>query len=356
VKLRIAVSARAIIPEGEGFTATLPTHDAVAQLTDEGLVLGEPDAEQPLQLRFSSWGAVDAEREVEPVAPALGDCVTEVLPEGDCARRLEYAHEGVTAWWVGLDGGVAFGWTVAALPADGDDTLTVRTEVDGADWMAAAGEGVELVDAAGVTWTVSGALAWGGADGTPLPTWLEVEGDALVVRVDAEGAVYPVTVDPVLSAATTTLMGAAAYDSFGAAVSGAGDVNGDGYDDVIVGAFGCDLATDMNVGAVFVHQGYADEDGDGVPRRRGHRPHGERPRRRPRGCEPGRHRRPRRWRRPELRRPRRRRPRGASCEGRVLHDPRGPGDVAGRAAGPAGPRLRRAARLKARAWLGRAAL
>ena len=207
VKTRIAASARAIVPEDGAFVAAVPAHRAVARFTDEGLVLGEAHAEEPLALRFRSWGAAGAERAVEPVAPALGDCLTDALPEGDCARQLEYAHEGVTAWWVGLDRGVEFGWTVAAPPAEGGDELVFAVEVSGADWLEAVGDGAELVDASGETWRVSGALAWG-ADGAPLPAWLEVEGDALVARVEAAGAVYPVTVDPVLSAATTTLTGA----------------------------------------------------------------------------------------------------------------------------------------------------
>ena len=254
VKLRIAASARAIVPGGEGFAADLPAHSAVARFTDEGLVLGDPEAEQPVRLRFSSWGAAGAEREVGSVAPVLGDCLTDVLPDGGCARQLEYAHEGVTAWWVGLDRGVEFGWTVPSPPAEGADELVFSMEVDGADWLEAAGEGAELVDAAGVTWTVSGALAWG-ADGAPLPARLEVDGDALVVRVDAEGAAYPVTVDPVLSAATTTLTGGDWYNSFGWSVSGAGDVNGDGYDDVIVGVpYYTSNALNFR-GAAYVHHG-----------------------------------------------------------------------------------------------------
>jgi MYXO-CTERM domain-containing protein len=253
-KTRIAASARSIVPENGAFVAALPAHRAVARFTDEGLVLGEPTAVEPLELRFTSWGAAGAERSVEPVSPALGACLTELLPEGDCARQLEYAHAGVTAWWVGLDHGVEFGWTVAAPPAEGGDELVFEVEVSGADWLAAAGDGAELVDAAGESWTVSGALAWG-ADGAALPAWLAVEGDALVVRVEAAGAVYPVTVDPVLSAATTTLTGGAANDSFGWSVSAAGDVNGDGYDDVIIGAPYFDNGSLVDVGAAYIHHG-----------------------------------------------------------------------------------------------------
>ncbi|MBL8615034.1 MAG: FG-GAP repeat protein [Deltaproteobacteria bacterium] len=255
VQSSIAANARVITPATGGFQSALPGHEAVAHFTDEGLILGEVGADEPMRLRFASWGPAGAERPVQPVAPMLGDCLRETLPEGDCARQLEYAHEGVTAWWVGLDRGVEFGWTVAAPPAEGDGGLTFTMQVEGADWVEASGEGAELIDAAGETWTVSGALAWG-ADGAPLPAWLEVEGDALVVVVDAQGAVYPVTVDPVLSAATTTISGAAAYDLLHL-VAGAGDVNGDGYDDVVVGAWGADHGSIVDAGAAYIHHGSA---------------------------------------------------------------------------------------------------
>jgi hypothetical protein len=71
-KTRIAASARSIVPENGAFVAALPAHRAVARFTDEGLVLGEPTAVEPLELRFTAWGAAGAERAVEPVAPALG--------------------------------------------------------------------------------------------------------------------------------------------------------------------------------------------------------------------------------------------------------------------------------------------
>ena len=54
--------------------------------------------------------------------------------------------------------------------------------------------------------------------------------------------------------ADVTLSGAASYDYFGRTVSSAGDVNGDGYDDVIVGAYGNDDAG-SSAGKVYIYFG-----------------------------------------------------------------------------------------------------
>jgi hypothetical protein len=54
--------------------------------------------------------------------------------------------------------------------------------------------------------------------------------------------------------ADLTVTGAAVFDQFGRSVSGAGDVNGDGYDDVIVGAWGND-AGGQDAGSAYVYYG-----------------------------------------------------------------------------------------------------
>lgn len=78
------------------------------------------------------------------------------------------------------------------------------------------------------------------------------EGNNFSLVVAAADAVYPVTIDPLSTTASTTLNGTAG-SNFGIAVAGAGDVNGDGFSDVIVGAMGAFA----NAGAAYVYTGTA---------------------------------------------------------------------------------------------------
>ncbi len=69
------------------------------------------------------------------------------------------------------------------------------------------------------------------------------------------GAAYlvlgPVSGDVDLAAADARLIGEAAYEHAGRSVSGAGDVDGDGFDDVLVGASGNDAGA-PDAGAAYL--------------------------------------------------------------------------------------------------------
>jgi hypothetical protein len=58
------------------------------------------------------------------------------------------------------------------------------------------------------------------------------------IHVDTKNAVYPITVDPISTTPATLLESNQVGAALGFAVASAGDVNGDGYSDVIVGAPG----------------------------------------------------------------------------------------------------------------------
>ncbi|MGB6048950.1 MAG: FG-GAP-like repeat-containing protein [Flavobacteriales bacterium] len=74
------------------------------------------------------------------------------------------------------------------------------------------------------------------ATGRTLGSKMELRGDQLVLSVQDEHAIYPVTIDPVSSTADLVLPGSQTGENFGYSVATAGDVNGDGYSDILVGS------------------------------------------------------------------------------------------------------------------------
>ncbi|MCH7879415.1 MAG: thrombospondin type 3 repeat-containing protein, partial [candidate division Zixibacteria bacterium] len=76
------------------------------------------------------------------------------------------------------------------------------------------------------------------------------------------GRAYIYSVTTLTGSRVHTLTGEAKGDYFGVSVSGGFDMNGDGFDDLVVGAFGHD-STGANAGRVYLYTCSIDSDGDG---------------------------------------------------------------------------------------------
>ncbi|NEU07291.1 hypothetical protein GZH53_03100, partial [Flavihumibacter sp. R14] len=94
------------------------------------------------------------------------------------------------------------------------------------------------------------------AEGKILSAKMEKEGTMLALVVKDEDAVYPVTIDPLASTPDVILAGTQSDDSMGYSVASAGDVNDDGYADVVVGALTYDNGQ-SDEGAAFIYYGSA---------------------------------------------------------------------------------------------------
>jgi hypothetical protein len=80
-------------------------------------------------------------------------------------------------------------------------------------------------------------LAVADADGKPVEAALALLPGALRITVQDGGHPYPLVIDPTLVVPAWSGLGDQYEEFFGASVAGAGDVNGDGFADVIVGAY-----------------------------------------------------------------------------------------------------------------------
>jgi hypothetical protein len=186
----------------------------------------------------------------------LGDARVDAM--GDCLRRVERdLGDGWTEWWFSAERGIEQGWTVAG-EHDGEHEVGVEVEVE-----VEGGEVEVDHDGGGATITAAGAggqrlrysgLAARDAEGELLAAWMEPAPSGLRVVVDARQARFPIEIDPLLTALGWSAAADQASAAFGYSVAGAGDVDGDGFGDVVVGAFQYDNGQ-TNEGRIFVYGG-----------------------------------------------------------------------------------------------------
>ena len=172
-------------------------------------------------------------------------------------NRFEYVRAGgITEWYVNDAKGLEQGFTLAERPdGDGLVVLEVATHGNLLGGMMPDGETAEFLTVDGVGIIHFGGLKAWDAAGTELAGRMEMDGKARIrMTVDAKNAVYPLTIDPVATSASWTGESDQDTANYGFSVATAGDVNGDGFSDVIVGAPLYDGAQ-LDGGAAYVYLG-----------------------------------------------------------------------------------------------------
>ncbi len=173
--------------------------------------------------------------------------------------RVEYRRGELVEWYENSEQGLEQGFTLARRP-EGDGPLRVEMSIVGTL------NGVLAADARSVRFheldAESSALHFEklmvfDADGRFLDARFELCGDVLAIAVDDGNAQYPLTIDPLATTPNWTAKGGQFFSEFGTSVATAGDVNGDGYFDVIVGAAMHDNGFTQNVGRALVYHGSA---------------------------------------------------------------------------------------------------
>jgi uncharacterized delta-60 repeat protein len=176
-------------------------------------------------------------------------------------NRIKYRRGNITEWYVNDERGIEQGFTIQApsesekqhgskivlkLDIYGDLNGTLNSLVNSIKFTTAGGVGV-------VRYSELHAFD---AGGRKLPAKFALADKTIDILVDASGALYPITIDPIASSPNWTAESNQADAGFGWSVGTAGDVNGDGYSDVIVGAPGYDNG-ESNEGRAYVYYGSA---------------------------------------------------------------------------------------------------
>jgi hypothetical protein len=146
-------------------------------------------------------------------------------------------HGVLLEWFENRKDGLEQGWNIAARPP-GVDPLWIGLEFGGDRLLRIDEDGRSgvLVDASGEVQLRYGGLAAFDATGRELRARLAPSSSGVGIEIDDSAAIYPLMVDPVLSGPAWIAEGEQAFANLGTSLASAGDVNGDGYSDVIVGA------------------------------------------------------------------------------------------------------------------------
>ncbi len=170
-------------------------------------------------------------------------------------NRLRVAHEGFHIDYRNDETGMRQDFVISSPPQEPVARIIVELAIAGTlDADLRSAHEVAFVDPATAKRVVAYRdLQAQDATGRRLPASMQLEARELRLEVDATGATFPVTIDP-LSTTSVWSTNGVVNSWHGRSVAGVGDVNGDGYDDVLVGAPEQNLAT----GQVFLYNGAAD--------------------------------------------------------------------------------------------------
>jgi hypothetical protein len=186
-ELGLDIPAYHLTPNAGAFRGVNAAEHLRIDFTRSGVLLGSRAAQLGLRLRAEGSGS--SLRVVDTVAPEL-----------ERANDVAYLHEGITEWYVNGPLGLEQGFSIARPPASAA-TLALAVGVSGASRVALAADGQSaLLRTAGGEGVRYGGLSARDASGHALPSWMTVDGQLLLLHVDARGARFPLVVDPMVEA------------------------------------------------------------------------------------------------------------------------------------------------------------
>ena len=249
VTTQIAREEYSATSSAEGLQAPNRAHNLRTHFHAGGIEIGPRASGPESAWRFgweTAWfGRRDALRAVDRATPE---------PNGS---RVTYRRPEFDEWYDNSATGLEQGFTVHTRPpGDGPLSITGRLLSSLRAEMRPDGGAVDLLDENGTRVLRYGELHVWDAGGDEIPARLHLDGSELGILVDDGTASYPLTIDPLMQSPAWITGGNQDDAEYGIAVAPAGDVNGDGFSDVIVGAHHYDNGQ-IDEGRAFVYHGSA---------------------------------------------------------------------------------------------------
>jgi hypothetical protein len=170
-------------------------------------------------------------------------------------NKAEYQTDNITVQYINNMEGMRQNFIVQK-PLSEDDTLKLNFNVQTTLKQRLSSDRLQFVhEERGVVLNYEQLKVWD-ANGKVLAAAFEKNNSSYAIHVNTADAVYPITIDPISTAAAAMIESNQANADFGYSVASAGDVNGDGYGDVIVGAPYYEGGM-RDEGAAFVYHGSA---------------------------------------------------------------------------------------------------
>ena len=170
------------------------------------------------------------------------------LPEAEIpqtASRLEYRRGALTEWYRDTALGLEQGFTIHQAPRGaGPLVLQLDLSTDLAGAPDADGRGLSFAAPDGQTLRYDHLRTWD-ASGAQLETKLVYARGQIILRVNDEGAAYPLTIDPLIYVEQKVIASGAANDNFGYSVALDGDT-------ALVGAARDDVGANTDQGSAYV--------------------------------------------------------------------------------------------------------
>ncbi|MBK7305565.1 MAG: FG-GAP repeat protein [Chitinophagaceae bacterium] len=170
-------------------------------------------------------------------------------------NKAEYITDNITVQYINNDEGMRQNFIVNT-PLSNDDKLKINFSIKTSLKTVLINNNLHFNHKKNTVLHYEGLRVWD-ADGKQLTAFIKkIKKNKYAIEVNTTGAIFPVTIDPISTTPAATVESNNANALMGTSVASAGDVNGDGYSDVIIGAYFYNNGQSAE-GAFFVYHGSA---------------------------------------------------------------------------------------------------